>query len=55
MVGAGVGDDAVPNDGFIGAVGGGLRVRPFSGNVDEYLLRVPGEEALKVCLEGELD
>jgi hypothetical protein len=55
MIGARVGDDAVPNHGFIGTVGGRLRVGPFSSNIDEYLLRVPGEEALKVCLKGELD
>lgn len=50
MVGAGVADDAVPDDGRVcGVVGAG----PVGGNVDEEVLCVPGEEAGQVCLEGE--
>lgn len=52
MVGAGVGDDAVPDDGRVcGFVGAG----PVGGDVDEEVLCVPGEEAGEVGLEGEAD
>ena len=52
MVGAGVGDDAVPDDGgVVGIVGPG----PVCGDVYEELLGVPCEERGEVCFEGEAD
>lgn len=52
MVGAGVGDDAVPDDGGVVGVAGPA---PVGGDVDEELLCVPCEERGEVCLEGEAD
>jgi hypothetical protein len=52
MVGAGVGNDGVPDDSLIGVVVG---AGPFGGHVDEELLGVPCEERRKVGIEGELD
>lgn len=52
MVGAGVGDDAVPDDGgVVGVAGAG----PVCGYVYKKLLRVPCEEGGEVGLEREAD
>lgn len=50
MVGAGIADNAVPDDGRVGGVVG---AGPVGGNVDKEVLCVPGEEAREVCLERE--
>lgn len=52
MVGARVGDDAVPDDSLIGVV---ARRGPFRRDVDEKLLRVPGEKRGEVGVEREPD
>lgn len=59
VVGAGRRDDAVPDDGLVGLVGGrGARLGydgPFGRYVDKDLLRVPREQRRQVCVERELD
>lgn len=57
VVGAGRRDDGVPDDGAVGGLGalGGVGVGPLGRDVDEELLRVPGEEGGEVGVEGEAD
>lgn len=50
MVGAGVGNDAIPDDGRVGVV---LLAGPVGSDVYKHLLGVPCEEARKVGFEGE--
>lgn len=52
MVGAGVGDDAVPDDGGVVGIAG---ASPFGCYVYKKLLRVPCEEGREVCLQREAD
>lgn len=52
MVGAGVGDDGVPNDGRIGCI---VRAGPVGGDEDKEVLGVPSEEAGEVGIEGEAE
>ena len=54
VVGAGVGDDAVPDDSDVGVVGV-IGIGPLGGHVDKDLLGVPCEERGEVCLERESD
>lgn len=56
MVGAGRGDDAVPDHGLVGRV----RLcmvgrRPLGGHIDKNLLGVPGKERGEVGVEREVD
>ena len=58
MVGAGRGDDAVPDDGLVGRVlvcFGVIGRWPLGGHVDEDLLGVPCEERGEVGVEREVD
>lgn len=52
MVGAGVGNDAVPDDGRVCAVVASA-ARPVGSDVDKEVLGVPGEEAGEVGFERE--
>ena len=54
MVGARVGDDAVPDDGLVGGVDL-VGIGPLGSHVYEEGLGVPGEEGGEVRLHGELD
>jgi len=58
VIGTGRGDDLIPDDGLVGGIGAGSSlgaIGPFGRDVDEDLLRVPGEEVREVGVEGELD
>lgn len=44
VIGAGAGNDGVPDNGFVGSVGAGLGAGPLRRHVDEKLLSVPCEE-----------
>lgn len=52
VVGAGVGNDAVPDDGRVCAVVASA-ARPVGSDVDKEVLGVPGEEAGEVGFERE--
>lgn len=56
MVGAGRGDDAVPDDGFVGRICLGVVEHwPLSRYVNKDLLGVPREERGEVGVEREVD
>lgn len=53
VVGAGVGDDGIPNDSLVRLVRvGGW---PLSCDIDKKLFRIPSEERREIRLHGELD
>ena len=55
VVGAGVGDDGVPDDGLVGGIDPSFRGGPLGRHVDKDLLGVPCEQRRQVGVEGELD